>query len=70
MAETGVIMIVLMLQVCHGCPADPDRGISTEVLMIQICPEAHYCTARQKNKIVPRDILSRIMSRVECVFPI
>lgn len=45
-----VITVVLTLQVCHGCSADPDCGISTEVLMIQFCQEAQICIARHKDQ--------------------
>lgn len=53
MAKTGVILILMMLQVCHGRPADPGCGISTEVVMIDFT---------QKHRFVLHDILSRVPS--------
>lgn len=44
--KTSVILIVLMLQVCHGYLADPDCGVSSEVLMVAFNPGAHIYTAR------------------------
>ena len=44
--KTGVVLTLLMLQDCHGCPAVPDCGASIEVLMMSFHPEAQpdlYC---------------------------
>lgn len=38
--------VLLILQVCYGCRADPYCGISTQVLMVPFCPEAkQICSA-------------------------